>query len=464
MNGTTAVLLVLAVETICGLGVLALLGVARSGRELLRRAGLAPLTGMAWAGVTGATLATAGTRLSLLGLLGLTALTWAAGASRLRLSPASVGSSSHPPTGAIEKALAGASLLATAIICGAALEAFRDKPLADYDGWAMWGMKARAIAVLGAADPDVFAGGAYERLHVEYPLLLPSLHALPLQAADGYDSNTVILSCLAIGAAGLLALWSALRDRVRPALLLGFVAAIAAMPAFFGQLGTGYADVPLAVVVAAGVAASARWLLEDVGAWLALASLFLAAAALTKNEGLLFATAACVALALAARGRRRQALVPSGVVALAYAPWQLYTAVHRLERPDFDLSSSFDIPLVVDRLDRAPVAVRQLLEEALEPRRFGLLVLLGVAAALLSLRFGHRGLGAFAVGFAVLCLAGLTWIYVLTPYELDVYLPTHSDRVVMAPILGLAVLAPLMLEESARSRGPGREGAVGKHR
>lgn len=80
--------------------------------------------------------------------------------------------------------------------------------------------------------------------------------------------------------------------------------------------------------------------------------------------------------------------------------------------------SSFDLAFVGDRADRAPTAALELLEQALAPRQFGLLVLLGLAAIAVSLVLGHRPLGLFAGGFATLSLVGLTWIYVLTPYDL----------------------------------------------
>jgi hypothetical protein len=446
-----AVLLVVVLETACGLGALALLGVTRSRRELRRRAGLAPLTGIAWTGVAAATLATAGARLGLAGLVALTVATCVAGALRVRAGRAAADAPGGAPASLPERLLAAAFLGAIAVLTFFALAAFHDKPLAEYDGWAIWGTKAKAIAVLGSADTAVFTGSAYERLHLDYPLLVPGLHALPLQALDDYWSGTIILNCLALGAAGLLALWGIYRDRVRPALVLGFLAAIVAMPAFLTQLGTGYADVPVALLVAAGVAAAARWLADGDRGWLALATLFLAASTLTKNEGLLFAACAYVALLLVARGRRKEAAVSAVVAALTYAPWQLYTAVHGLERGDFDLSSSFDVPWVVDRLDRAPVAGRELLEQAVEPRQFGLVLGLGVAAWLLALAVGDRRLGAFAACFALVSAGGLTWIYVLTPFELGFYLSTNSDRVVVAPIVALGALAPLLVEESARS-------------
>ena len=221
----------------------------------------------------------------------------------------------------LERVTVGAALLALGVVIVAAAALFRVKSLAEYDGWAMWGMKSRAIAALGAADPDVFASAAYARLHLEYPLLLPSLHALPLQLRDGFSGNVVVLSCFAIGLAGLAAVWGILRERVRASILLPFMAALATAPGFFGQLATGYADVPVAMFVAAGVVASARWLLDDRRAWLLLTTLFVASAALTKNEGLLCGAATFVALFVAAEGRRRPVAISAAVAALVYAPW-----------------------------------------------------------------------------------------------------------------------------------------------
>lgn len=453
MSGAASVLSVAVLLTLCGLGLLAVVGVTRSPAELAYRSGLAPLAGMAWAGIVGATLATAGARLSIAGLIALTTCTCAVGAIRLHLTPTLTSSPRRVRrrSSTTLQHVAGITALAiVAIVALFALAAFRVKPLAEYDGWAMWGMKARAIAVLGSADADVFASEAYERLHVEYPLLLPALHALPLQLTNGFSSNTVILNCFVVGVSGLLAIWALLRDRVRTTLLLPFVAAIAAMPAFFVQLGSGYADVPLALFVAGGLAAAARWLTDSRTDWIVLASIFLAAAVLTKDEGLLFAAAAYVPLLLAATGRRRTVVVSALTVALAYVPWRAYLWVHQLDAPHYDLSSSLDIPWVARRLNRGPEAIAGLLDEALDPRQFGLLLALGVAASLLTLSFGPRPLGIFASGFALLSLAGLTWIYVITPYDLPPYLGTNAHRVVMAVVVGLGALCPLLFEECAR--------------
>jgi hypothetical protein len=441
---------IVALLTVCGLGALAVLGVARSRHELLRRSGLAPLAGMAWGGIVAATLATAGWRLDLVGLLVLTLATCAAGAVRLARAtpPAPVERRSWSR---LDVFVAVVSLCVIVVVAAAAAAALHVKPLVEYDGWAMWGMKARAIASLGGADPDVFATPeAYARLHIEYPLLLPSLHALPLQAMDGFTSNTVVLFCLGVGLAGLLALWTLLRDRVRPVILLPALAAIAAAPELFVQLGWGYADVPVALFVAGGVAAAALWLVERDTGWLALATLFLSAGVLTKNEGLLFTAAAYVSLFVVAQGRRRAVAVAALVCGLVFAPWRAYITIHDLGAPDYDLSSSFDLSYVLDRLDRARPAAEGLMREARDPRQFGLLLVLAVAAIALALLFAPRSLALMAAGFGFLSFAGLTWIYVISPREVGFFLETNAGRVIVSFVLGLAALTPLLVEESVR--------------
>jgi len=451
VSPAVAVLIVAIVQTVAGLGLLAVLGFGSTARELLRYAAVAPLAGMAWMGVLAATLATLGSRLSVAGMVLVTVATCAGGALRVVRRPDEPAARpARRRRSLVDNLVVAASLLALGVVTLFAVALFRIKPLAEYDGWAMWGMKSRAIAALGAADPALFASQAYARLHLEYPLLLPSLHALPLQLLDRFESKAVVLDCLVLGLAGLAAVWGLLRDLVRPSILLPFLAALATAPAFFGQLATGYADVPLAMFVAAGVVASARWLLDDARMWLVLTTLFVAAATLTKNEGLLFGVATYVALLVAAEGRRRAVLVSGAVVALVYAPWRAYVAIHDLGAPDYDLSSSFNLPWVVRRLDRAPEAAEGLLRRATEQYQFGFLLALGAVAVVVALLVGPRRLGILGGAFGLLSFAGLTWIYVLTPADVSDYLSSNGDRVIVSLVVGLTALAPLLLEESTR--------------
>jgi hypothetical protein len=446
-----AVLLVVAVETVAGIGLLAAIGLVSTPGELRRYGAIAPLAGMAWVGIIAATVATIGSRLSIAGLLLVTVVTCAIGGTRVaRRKDREPVFARAPRARSLFDGLAIASaLLALAIVSLFALSLFLVKPLAEYDGWAMWGMKSRAIAALGG-DPGVFASPAYARLHLEYPLLLPSLHALPLQLIDGFTSNAVVLGCLAIGFAGLGAVWGLLRDRVRASLLLPSIAALASAPAFFTQLSTGYADIPVAMFAAAGALAAARWLLDDARAWLVLTTLFLTAACLTKNEGLLSAAATYVSLLIVASGRRRAVLVSGLVAGLVYAPWRAHVAIHDVGAPAYDLAQSFNVPFVVPRLGRAPEAGEALLRLATDEYQFGLVLALGVAAVVVASVIGPRRLGAFGGAFGLLSLAGLSWIYVLATEEVSTFISTNGDRVVVSLVVGLLALAPLLFEEAAQ--------------
>lgn len=451
--------------TACGAGTTVLLGLVRARGDLLRCATLGPLAGAAWVGVVAASLAAVGIGLGVAGLLVLTAATWVAAGVRLARAGAR-----REPTAATGSSVLGGRLLAGAaavLIAGlsvAAIAETRGKPLAEYDGWAMWGMKARALASLGSADPGVFASEAYARLHLEYPLLVPGLASLPLQIEREYASQTVVATSLALGLAGVLAFFGLAAGRVGWGVLLPYVAAISATPAFFLQLQTGYADVPLAVFVAGGLVAAARWLDGGDTHWLGLATLFLAAAILTKNEGLLFATGILAPLLMVAQGRRRAVVLSGLAVLVAYAPWRTYTAVHDLGSPDYDLSASFDLGYVASRLDRAPVAARELLEVAVDPRRFGIALALGLAALVVAVAVGRVRLAVLVVGFALLSFAGLVWVYVLTPHDLELFLGTNADRVVVPPLLGLLAVSPFLVGGGAAASTGGEPGPVGAPR
>jgi hypothetical protein len=355
VSNAAAVISVVFVQTLAGLGALAAIGRVWTVRDLARNLALAPLAGMAWAGVVAATLATFGSRLSAVGLGALTLVTCVAGAvsMRRRSSTPDARERTHATPSWLERAAVAETLVPLAAVIVAAAAFFRVKPLAEYDGWAMWGMKSRAIAVLGAADPDVFASAAYSRLHLQYPLLLPSLHAVPLQLQGGFSSNTVVLSCFANGLAGLAAMWGLLRDRVRASILVPFVAVLATAPAFFGQLATGYGrpgrDLRRPRHRRVGTLAARRR-----------AGVARAHDALRRggdtHQGRRRALRRCDLRCTLHRSRGASSshrALGSGR-GLMYAPWRANVAINDLGAPPYDLSSSFNTPWIVGRLDRIP--------------------------------------------------------------------------------------------------------------
>ena len=310
---------------------------------------------------------------------------------------------------------------------------FAARPLIDYDGWAIWAMKAKALALLGWADPALFASAGAVPAHLDYPLLLPSLEAVAIRAMGGFDPRLIHLQFLLFGIAGIAALHGLLRDRVPGWLLWPVLVALAYAPAVSGQLLTAYADMPLALFVAAGVLAGARWVDDAQPRTLALATLFLGAACLTKNEGVIFTAAAYGGLLLATR-RFRPILISALAVEAMLLPWQIWLAVHRINSNTLLGRHVLDAHPGIVR-----DALRGLLDRALSPGQWSLLALLFVVAVVLAA--GSR-LAVYAGAWALLSLLGLAWVYAVSP--LDWSLDSSGNRVIDSVLVGAAALTPLL--------------------
>lgn len=324
---------------------------------------------------------------------------------------------------------------------------FASKPLDDYDGWAIWGMKAKALTLLGWADPALFAAAAAVPAHRDYPLLVPSLEAVASRAMGGFDPRLVHLQFLLFAVAGIAALHGLLRDRVPPWLTWPFLLALVAAPAVSGQLLTAYADIPLAFLVAAGLLAAARWIDDPEPRTLALATLFFGAACLTKNEALVFVGAAYLGLLLATR-RWKPILLSALVVELVLLPWQIWLAAHRIRS---------DTVISLDSLDLGhpgigPAALRQLLDRAFSFHEWPLLLPLFLVVLLLAV---PSRLAAFAGTWALVSMVGLAGIYVVSELEWSNYLAYSGDRVIDSVLVGAVALTPLLAAE-ALARGSRR--------
>jgi hypothetical protein len=343
-------------------------------------------------------------------------------------------------------AWSAAGLVALAALLVRAWPTFAAKPLDDYDAWAMWGMKARALTLLGWADPALFAAKGARPLHLDYPLLVPSLEAVAARTMGGFDPRLVHLQFLLLGVAGVAALHALLRDRVPPWLLWPALVALAAAPGLTGQLLTAYADIPLALFVGAGVVAAARWARDGATRDLVLATAFLAASVLTKNEGVIFAAATYLALLLATR-RLRPLAASALAVEAALLPWQVWTAVHGIHSDTFLGAHSID----VHHPGIGPAALHALLDLALSLHAWPLLLPLFAVAVLAAA--GTR-LAIFAWAWLVTSFLALAWIYVVSPNEWSNYLAFNGDRVIDSALVGAAALTPLLAAEALSRIAP----------
>jgi hypothetical protein len=427
-----------------GLGVLPWLGVARSWRELLSRCGLAYLCGLVVTGILAAHLALVHVSFGWLALALAAAVSVVSGVWHLRGSERPVWTRPRWP------AMGAAAALAALLVEYA--RAFAVAPLNRYDAWAIWALKGHALYAFGWADPAVFAGSEYRFANLDYPLLLPSLEALDFHAMGAFDTRLVHVQFLLLLVAALAALGTVLAGRVSALVLWLLLGAVALAPAVFDQLLTAYADLPLALVFAVGVAAAARWLVTDERWSLAVATLCFAGALLLKNEGALFVAAAFAGLFAAAYGRWRMLAVALAVDVVLLLPWKLYVRAHDLRDINYSLTDTFDVHHVGGRLGVGPIAFRTLGREMADPRQWGLLAPLFVVLLVFAAARGARSLALFGAVTVLLSWLGLSWIYVISHFEYSSYLDSTKSRVVASVVLAAAALIPLLASASGRDR------------
>jgi hypothetical protein len=445
-----------ALMLVAGLGLLPLLGIARSWRLLLFRSGLAYLCGILFVGIVSAHLALVHVSFGWLGLGLVAALSF--GFCAWRLNGTERPGWRRPNW---IDAAGFAALVALTIDYG---RAFRVAPLNRYDAWAIWALKGHALYAFGWADPVVFAGASYRFANLDYPLLLPSLEAIDFRAMGAFDTRLLHVQFLLLLVATMLALFALLRDRVHPLILWLSLLALALAPAVFDQLLTAYADLPLALAFGVGVAAAGRWVITNERWALALATFCFAGALLTKNEGSLFVIAVFLGLLTASRAHWRALAIAASADILLLLPWRIYVHSHDLRDINYSLGDSFDYAHVHGRLGVGPIAFRTLAGQMLDPQQWGLLLPIFAALLAAALLTGLRKLPIFALAWTIVAWLGLSWIYVISHLEYCSYLDSTKERVVASIVIGSAALVPLLAGESwvrlsARARDRARPGA-----
>lgn len=322
------------------------------------------------------------------------------------------------------------AVAAIAIVGSFLLSLSLSRPVPGYDAWAIWSMKGKAIAASGDFSSPVFTEAVYQYAHRDYPPLLPSWQA----TAYGISGDPTVgfptqFQLAWLWTAAGLAIVS-LAGRRRTVTGLALVAWLVA-PEVVGELMSGYADVPMALFLVVGIVALLR--AEDLG--FAPGALLLAAASLTKTEGLMLAVAT-VAPLLATRRYRRPAVLAGATIVLAFGPWAAFTVSHGL-MGDLTRPALGDENVATERdaIERLPIVLRSFGSEAIRPGKWGILL----PASVLALVVSRLRPSPLVAGF-LLSAGALTVIYLITPYDLDWHLSHSANRVVIAP-LGLLALA-----------------------
>jgi hypothetical protein len=315
-----------------------------------------------------------------------------------------------------------------------------------WDGWALWAPKAHALFVEGDVWGPVFREPEYSMQHLEYPILLPALEAVSASALGRFDPTLIDVQAAAVLAGFGWAAWAILRLVVMPIVAAAVAVALTGLAPLIDNVVATYADSVVASFTALGVLCAIVWLSTGASPVLALGGVFLAAAASTKSEGLLFALAAIVALGVAARGTGRpirSVLLFAGGVLLLPAVWAIVDRLNGPGAKNVDTAALVDPGYLADEADRIPTAASRLLTEMLEAWPIALLAFALATAAACAARLWWPAI--FLALWGTLSFAALVGVYFTSTNPIDWLLTTSADRVVFSIVLGAATSAPVLV-------------------
>ncbi|MGH3109379.1 MAG: hypothetical protein ACRDQT_00500 [Gaiellaceae bacterium] len=356
-------------------------------------------------------------------------------------------------------ALGAVWLAAIVVYFEALFRSARLAPLADWDTWRCWTLRAEAIFHHDGLDQAVFSSPTCPG----YPPGLSVLEASAFHAMGSVDVVTLHVQFWFLAAGFVAALAGLLAPSVRQSILLPFLLLALVLPSVTERATDGKADLVLAYLTAVGAVLLLLWL-EDGQAWrLPAVTILLAGALLTKREGLLL-VGFVIAAALAASWRERRRAWPRllacalGAVALSL-PWRIWLAVEDL-RSGAPPGGYLDL---LEHADRAFPSLRLVVRTFLDFDLWLLAVPLALAAAGLALLAQARRHAVFVLVFAGVSVLGCTWAIWSEP-ALEItqdYGLNPVVRLVGGPVLVLLALTPLVLEQALRpALADGRESRV----
>jgi hypothetical protein len=312
----------------------------------------------------------------------------------------------------VRKLSVGPLSLQAAVFAGLAVvyfEAlFRSGRLAglyEFDGWAFWVPKAKAIYFFGGLDRQFFA----ELPGESYPPLVPALGATSFHFMGSADVVTLHLQFWFFLVGFVAAVAGVLSRRVPPILLWPPILLLLVTPHVVGYALQAEADFLLDELLALAALLVGLWLVEQRAWQLVGAGILLAGAMSTKREGYLLA--ACIVLsALLASARRARAawpplLLTAAVAVVITVPWRVLLVIRDLSTGGPEAGGAG----LLTHADRAWPSLRLALSTLFDFDIWLIvapLALVAIAAAIVTER---RLLAVYALALFVLAVAAFTW-------------------------------------------------------
>ncbi len=406
----------------------------RTWGGVLRLAGLGYLLGLAAFGVTWTTLLVAGVPFGGVEMVVSLVVLGAAGviAGRRRGACFQLGLPRVRATPILLVSAAGIAL--AGLFLEALFRAARLTSLQEYDAWAFWVPKGKAIFFFDGLDEHVFTTAP----NASYPPLQPILDAAAFHAMGGADVVTLHVQFWFLVVGAVAAAAGLLHRHAPPWLLWPPLVLVLVVPRFGERLLAPQGDVLLDILVAIAALLVALWLRDLAGWRLAAAAVLLAGAVNTKREGILFAAGVLAAGFVVSRPRQWPRLAAASVfVGLAVLPWRIWTSRHDISA---GAPSSFDT-------DRLGGALRLSFDVLYSNARWSVLPVVATIALGAAAVWGDRRLAAYVGLLALLLFTGGVWSTVGFP-DLAISADESGNPIVRytgSLIFLAAVAVPLLL-------------------
>lgn len=331
-------------------------------------------------------------------------------------------------------------------------------PLYEWDAYATWGLKAKAIAVEGIVPrPAYFSDVSLSYSHLDYPLMVPFLMAGVHGVLGRVDDQLakLALPVLYFGLACLIFAFS--KRRLPNPLALAVTALVVGAPVTLRWAGSGNADLPLAAFYTASVILLLEWTEDPDWRTCAACGVMSAFAAFTKNEGLALGALNCavVLLLLIRSAHRKRALAGAGlcvaVFLLMIVPWVVWSS--DLPRTHENYPAHLSLDKIAGNASRIPIIIAEFVRQIVSVWRYGLLWLILAASAVAGWRAFRDRPTAVAWSLLLLHLGVYSLVFLITPWHLQEQFKAALDRLVLhvVPLAGLLIA----MHCSAIAAGPG---------
>jgi len=337
-----------------------------------------------------------------------------------------------------QKIPSGFFLAVVVLVCGWSMAKAVIVVPDDWDAWAIWGAKAKVLALGAGSLADVRYFG-----HADYPLLWPALWSFSAWVCGGWEEHW----CRAWGAV-LLALsawqlrtvaWASTRSAtaawISPLILL-------TVPKVLLFASWGYAEAALWLMLTCAGGRFLRWLASPNRMDAFLVGVFCAGASLTKNEGVMFSLLFLIAMT-ASRPSHRTILPWCAAYLPSVGPWYAWKKFHLPDTPRVFEHLEFTVNQLQYALHRLPEAVVLIFREWATVTNWNVALPIAIFSCLYALCYMPRHVRIVAA-IPLMALGTMFVIVINSPDPLHWQIGTAWDRLTAQALPLMAMVVALI--------------------